>query len=79
MVRKDSSRIAVERAVTVIGKVRAIVKNRMPYGPDKVSMSPREARQFISKMDGEARLALSEKMGPEAWDDLMDRLYGQGG
>ena len=79
MSKKDSSRIAVERAVSIIEKVRAIVKVRMPLGPDKVQMSGAEAKKFLEKLPPEARVALSEKMGPEEWDALMARLYGQEG
>ena len=74
--QKDVSRLAVERAIKVIGLVRESIKARMPFGPGKVQLDPKEARLLIQKMSPSAKESLVAAMGSDKWDELMGRLYG---
>lgn len=74
--QKDVSRLAVERATKMIGLVRESIKKKMPFGPGKVQLEPKEARLLIQKMSPQAKERLVSSMGSDAWDTLMRRLYG---
>lgn len=74
---RDMSRVTIEKATRMIELTRAAVKRMIPFGPDKVRMTPREARRFIQGMSPSAKDALFKKMGPDEWDKLMERIYGK--
>ena len=73
---KDVSGLAVERAFQVIQRVKQNFAQRVPYGPTKAKMTPREARRFIQNMEPGLKESFKQRMGPEEWDTLMGRLYG---
>lgn len=74
---KDISRRAVEQTLDVVSRVRALVKKRMPYGPSRVGMTPRETRRLLQRLDPEAKQAMAERMGVEEWNKMMEKLYGR--
>lgn len=76
MPQVDPSRRAVELASAAILRARSIVAARLPYGPNKVAFSPAEARRRLSKMSDEARARLSQRLGPDEWEELLRRVYG---
>lgn len=73
---KDATRLAVERAVEMIGAIRSVVKARMPLGPGQVQMTPKEMRRHVQDLSPQAKEAMIAKVGEQQWNDLMGRLYG---
>lgn len=73
--KKDVTGLAVERAAKTLGKIRQLFNERVPYGPTKAQMTPKEARRLIQGLSPEAKSRMMEQMGPDKWVELMTRLY----
>ncbi len=67
---------AVLRATKALGNTRRSMKKKMPLGPSRTSMTSKEARLAIQKIDPTKKAQMIERVGPDEWDRMMDRLYG---
>lgn len=74
--KKDVTGLAVERAAQTVKRVRELFQMRVPYGPTRVKMTPKEARRFWEKMSPEARLRYAQTMGIDEFMEMIGRLYG---
>ncbi len=66
---------AVQRATRAIGNTRRSMRKAMPLGPARVSMTPKEARLAIQNIDPARKAAIIQRMGPDEWDRMLDKLY----
>ena len=72
---KDVTGLAVDRASQVLARVRKAFNVRVPYGPSRAKMTPKEARTLIQNMSPEAKSRMMSSMGTEQWAKLMAELY----
>ena len=72
---KDTTRIAVEKTLTMVKNTKELMKARYKFGPNKVGMDRREARRKIQKMDEGERQSFMNTVGPEQWGIMMEDLY----
>ena len=70
---KDVSGVAVELAQAKVARLRSFMKERMPYGPSKVKLSPEEFRRLWDKMLPETRLQMAQSMG---YDEFLKQMTG---
>ena len=77
MASKDVTRLAVERTSEVIVRLREHMKLRVPTGPSRPILTPKQTRMQLQRMDPLTKTTMIEKMGPDAWNVLMEKLYGQ--
>ncbi|MAH51032.1 hypothetical protein CMI37_34770 [Candidatus Pacearchaeota archaeon] len=77
MPEKDMTRLTVEKASEVIGRLRGHFATKVPYGPKMEKLTNREARLKIQNMDILSRQELEKNMGPVEWDAYMEKLYGR--
>jgi|TARA_R110002020_G_scaffold297541_1_gene513307 hypothetical protein len=73
--KKDNSRITVEKTLSQIRNTKKLMSQRYEFGPDKVHMSNREARIMIQNMDQDSRDRMFSTMGTESWNLMMEKLY----
>lgn len=76
MPEKDMSRQTVERAAKTIGMLRHYFQTKVPYGPAREYLTPREARLKLQNIDPKVKEQTRQRMGPEAWESYMRYLYG---
>ena len=69
--KKDLSRRAVERAASIVVRTRERVRERVPYGPNAVALTPAELRKRIMRMRGEELMQLFQALGPEKFNELL--------
>lgn len=72
---KDVTGLAVERAARTLGRVKELFNKRVPYGPNRVSMTSTEARKLLGAMSETGRLSMRRSMGDDAWNKLLESLY----
>lgn len=73
--KRDITRLAVERAAERLAEAKRRVKERVPYGPDKVQLTPSELRERISKMGAVEVDALVKELGAQ---EFLKVLRGKG-
>lgn len=74
---KDITGVAVERAAKVLSRVKTLFNIRVPYGPARAKMTPKEARKFWENLSPDARLRFAQSMGLNEYMDMIGRLYGR--
>ena len=75
MVERDASGMIVDKVVGIVGRLRMHMKEQLPLGPTRARMTIREQRLRLQKMEPEAKQAMVEEMGSDAWNTLMRELY----
>lgn len=74
--KQDISRTIVEKVQRTLDITREAWLKKVPYGPSKVYMTPKEARLMWQGMDESTKQSLMQSMGPDNWTKLMAELYG---
>ena len=72
---KDVSRLIVELAQGKVKRLRQHMKDRMPYGPGKVKLTPAEFRKHWEGLSPEARLQMAKGMGYDEFLAQMGEIY----
>lgn len=75
MADRDVSRLTVEAAQRRIAALRERLRERMPYGPGRVRLSPEEFRRWHDKLTPEGRMQIAQTMGVDAYLQAMKELY----
>lgn len=73
--KKDATRMTVEKTIKQIQMVRKKMKDLYAFGPNSVRMEKREARRMIQNMSPEQYDSFFASMGKDKWDVLMKDLY----
>lgn len=75
---KDVSRRALERAVKVLRRTRALVKDALPYGPRLAALSPADLRRELQRPSLPLLEALSKSVGEDKALELLAGAQANG-
>lgn len=76
MAKKDITRRAVERVAQRMSRALDIVKATIPYGPERVQMSPSELQSKLRNARGETLLRYMDLLGEDAIMEIVRQRRG---
>ena len=74
--KQDITGQVVDRLRGRMTHLRSRMSERIPLGPQKAQLTPREIRLQLQDMDPATKTKLIQGAGPEEWSRLMEDLYG---
>ena len=73
--KKDATRITVEKTLANIKRVKTRMSKLYEFGPNKVKLDRREARLLVQNMGEDERNNLFGTLGKDKWDSMMRDMY----
>lgn len=66
----------MEKAINAAINTRTALKAKLPFGPNRVGVTSKEAMRFTGQIDSNSTAIMKNRMTPEQWEAILRRLYG---
>ena len=76
MADKDVTRRAVERAARIAVNVQTKIRARIPYGPDKIQLTPAELRKAVANRPDKVAMLIQQLGMEQAMKLLLGDMNG---
>ncbi len=69
--KKDNTRLAIEKFGTLFKGAMEKFGNTVPYGPDRMALTPKELSRKLEELGPEGRVQLAQSIGEDKMLELM--------